>query len=225
MTKASIQAVAREAGVSPSTVSRTFAKPDLVLPETRERVMAAARKLDYHISRSAAALKSGQSFRVALLTSESIATWFNATVYAGLSSVLQPAGYDIAVFPMANTDDRRAFFETLPVRRNADAVIVSSFNIDPAEVGQLKRMGVPIVGVNIPSPDGFDAGVSIDDRAAERTAVEHLVALGHRRIAFVGYGESTDLQDLRFSASARLRGRWMRALHTAMTGWIWSRWS
>lgn len=57
-----------------STVSRTFAKPDLVLPETRERVMAAARKLDYHISRSAAALKSGQSFRVALLTSESIAT-------------------------------------------------------------------------------------------------------------------------------------------------------
>lgn len=209
-----------------STVSRTFAKPDLVLTETRERVMAAARKLDYHISRSAAALKSGQSFRVALLTSESIATWFNATVYAGLSSVLQPAGYDIAVFPMANTDDRRAFFETLPVRRNADAVIVSSFDIDPAEVGQLKRMGVPIVGVNIPSPDGFDAGVSIDDRAAERTAVEHLVALGHRRIAFVGYGESTDLQDLRFSASARLRGeRWMRALHTAMTGWIWSRWS
>ena len=206
MTKASIQAVAHEAGVSPSTVSRTFAKPDLVLPETRARVMAAARRLDYHISRSAAALKSGQSFRVALLTSESIATWFNATVYAGLSSVLQPAGYDIAVFPMASADDRREFFETLPVRRNADAVIVSSFDIDPAEVDQLKRMGVPIIGVNIPSPDGFDAGVSIDDRAAERTAVEHLVALGHRQIAFVGYGESTDLQDLRFSASARLRG-------------------
>lgn len=42
MTKASIQAVAREAGVSVSTVSRTFAKPDLVLPETRDRVMTAA---------------------------------------------------------------------------------------------------------------------------------------------------------------------------------------
>ena len=46
MTKASIQAVAREAGVSVSTVSRTFAKPDLVLPETRDRVMTAAEKLD-----------------------------------------------------------------------------------------------------------------------------------------------------------------------------------
>ena len=53
MTKASIQAVAREAGVSVSTVSRTFAKPDLVLPETRDRVMTAAEKLDYSVSRSA----------------------------------------------------------------------------------------------------------------------------------------------------------------------------
>ena len=50
MTKASIQAVAREAGVSVSTVSRTFAKPDLVLPETRDRVMTAAEKLDYSVT-------------------------------------------------------------------------------------------------------------------------------------------------------------------------------
>lgn len=70
--KASIQAVAAEAGVSISTVSRTFAKPNLVLPETRSKVMAAAEKLDYRISRSAAALKTGQSFRVALLMSDPI---------------------------------------------------------------------------------------------------------------------------------------------------------
>ena len=89
MTKASIQAVAREAGVSVSTVSRTFAKPDLVLPETRDRVMTAAEKLDYSVSRSAAALKSGQSFRIALLASETITTWFNANIFAGLDSALR----------------------------------------------------------------------------------------------------------------------------------------
>lgn len=206
MSKASIQAVAREAGVSPSTVSRTFAKPDLVLPETRERVMAAASKLDYRISRSAAALKSGQAFRVALLISDSIATWFNANVYAGLDSVFHPAGYDIAVFPMSNSADRREFFTTLPVRRNADAVIVSSFDIDPAQVAKLKDMNVPVVGINIPSNDGFDAGVSIDDHAAEANAIEHLIALGHRRIAFVGYDDRSNSKQLRFSASARLQG-------------------
>ncbi|MCB5677852.1 LacI family DNA-binding transcriptional regulator, partial [Bifidobacterium breve] len=84
MTKASIQAVAKETGVSISTVSRTFAKPDLVLPDTRDKVMAAAEKLDYSISRSAAALKSGQSFLIALLASETITTCFNANIFAGL---------------------------------------------------------------------------------------------------------------------------------------------
>lgn len=101
MTKASIQAVAREAGVSVSTVSRTFAKPDLVLPETRDRVMAAAEKLDYSVSRSAAALKSGQSFRIALLASETIASWFNSNIFAGLDSALRPPATTLCPTPCA----------------------------------------------------------------------------------------------------------------------------
>ncbi|MBT1169711.1 LacI family DNA-binding transcriptional regulator [Bifidobacterium sp. SO4] len=204
MTKASIQAVAREAGVSVSTVSRTFAKPDLVLPETRDKVMAAAEKLDYSVSRSAAALKSGQSFRVALLASETITTWFNSNIFAGLDSTLRPAGYDTVVYPMSNADERRSFFEDLPVRRNADAVIVSSFNIEPAEVERLKHMHVPIIGINIPSTEGFDAAVSIDDRAATRAASEHLIALGHHSIAYVGGTRSRTT--MRYSAESRLQG-------------------
>lgn len=187
-------------------MSRTFAKPDLVLPETRERVMAAAEKLNYRISRSAAALKSGQSFRIALLFSESIITWFNSRIYAGLDSVFHPAGYDISVFSMTSADERRRFFTDLPVLRNADAVVVSSFNIEPDEARKLKAMNVPIVGINIPSNDGFDAGVSIDDHAAEHIAVDHLVALGHQRIAYIGYDEMDDRSALRYSASARLQG-------------------
>ena len=228
MTKASIQAVAREAGVSVSTVSRTFAKPDLVLPETRDRVMTAAEKLDYSVSRSAAALKSGQSFRIALLASETITTWFNANIFAGLDSALRPSGYDTVPYPMRNAAERHHsekrwaearrqqadslrvhaerhdFFADLPVRRNADAVIVSSFDIEPAEVERLKHMHVPIVGINIPSTDGFDAGVSIDDYAATRSAIEHLIALGHRHIAFVGSAPTET--NMRYSAEARLQG-------------------
>jgi len=65
MHKAGIRDVAREAGVSISTVSRAFTKPQLVSQATRDRVMAAANKLDFNISRSAMALKSGQTYRVA----------------------------------------------------------------------------------------------------------------------------------------------------------------
>lgn len=78
MHKAGIRDVAREAGVSISTVSRAFTKPQLVSQATRDRVMAAANKLDFNISRSAMALKSGQTYRVALLMSEGITSWFNA---------------------------------------------------------------------------------------------------------------------------------------------------
>ena len=135
--------------------------------------MTAAEKLDYSVSRSAAALKSGQSFRIALLASETITTWFNANIFAGLDSALRPSGYDTVPYPMRNAAERHDFFADLPVRRNADAVIVSSFDIEPAEVERLKHMHVPIVGINIPSTDGFDAGVSIDDYAATRSAIEH----------------------------------------------------
>lgn len=204
MTKASIQAVAREAGVSVSTVSRTFAKPDLVLPETRDRVMTAAEKLDYSVSRSAAALKSGQSFRIALLASETITTWFNANIFAALT---RAAPLRLRHCALPHAQRRQSAMTSLricPCDAMADAVIVSSFDIEPAEVERLKHMHVPIVGINIPSTDGFDAGVSIDDYAATRSAIEHLIALGHRHIAFVGSAPTET--NMRYSAEARLQG-------------------
>ena len=183
--KASIQAVAAEAGVSISTVSRTFAKPNLVLPETRSKVMAAAEKLDYRISRSAAALKTGQSFRVALLMSDPISTWFNSNTYAGLDSVLHPAGYDISIFEMADTHDRHEFFATLPVRRNVDAVIEASFDFDEAKKQVLGDLTIPVVGMNAPSTHGLDAGVAIDDEASMATIVRFLKSLGHKTLAYI----------------------------------------
>ena len=183
--KASIQAVAAEAGVSISTVSRTFAKPNLVLPETRSKAMAAAEKLDYRISRSAAALKTGQSFRVALLMSDPISTWFNSNTYAGLDSVLHPAGYDISIFEMADAHDRHEFFATLPVRRNVDAVIEASFDFDEAKKQVLGDLTIPVVGMNAPSTHGLDAGVAIDDEASMATIVRFLKSLGHKTLAYI----------------------------------------
>ncbi|WEV63942.1 LacI family DNA-binding transcriptional regulator [Bifidobacterium sp. ESL0732] len=200
---ADIQQVARAAGVSISTVSRTFTKPELVAPRTREKVARAAEKLDFHISRSAAALKSGQTMRIALLASAGVSTWFDSHVFAGLDSVFHPAEYDISIYKMMTTAERRKFFMDLPVRRNVDAVIVDSFDIDPREVKRLKSMHVPIIGINVPSSVGFNATVGIDDKGAMRTAVEHLVAIGHRDIGYIG--EVSQCQ-LLCSAESRLQG-------------------
>ena len=203
--KASIKDVALRSGVSVSTVSRTLSKPNLVLPETRDTVLAAARALDYHASRSAASLKSGQTMRIALLSGSAASTWFNANAFAGLDSVLHDAGYDTSIFTMANVEKRREFFDQMPVLRNADAVVVNSFDIDSREAVRLKAVNVPIIGLNVPSNVGFDAAVSIDDRRALRMAVDHLAAIGHRRIAYV-YTKADDSTGMRFSAETRLQG-------------------
>lgn len=203
--RASIHDVAARAGVSTSTVSRTLSKPDLVLPSTRRKVLAAARALEYHVSRSAASLKSGQTMRIALLANGHITSWFNANIFAGLDGVFHSHGYDISVFPMNDADQRHEFFEDLPVRRNADAVVVSSFNIDVREIDKLKDMNVPLIGVNVPSQEGFDAAVGIDDSAAMHMAVEYLISLGHRHITYA-YSTPNHSHRLQFSADARLNG-------------------
>ena len=201
--EASIAQVAVNAGVSIATVSRTFARPDMVSPKTRERVLNAAEELNYSISRSATAIKTGRTFRVALLLSEEISTWFNSNLFAGMNATLHDEGYDISIYQVSTPEERRAFFDNLPVRRNADAVVVSSLAINPQETQRLASMHVPIIGINVPFKDGYDATVSIDDRAAIASAVRHLIALGHRDIALVRYNSSPAIDH---SADLRVRG-------------------
>lgn len=127
--KASIGDVALKAGVSNATVSRTFAHPEQVSEATRIKVQAAADALNFSISRSARILKSGRTYRVALLIGSHAIEWFTAEIIAGLNDVLRDAGYDLVIYPIEGAEARDAFFEELPVRNNADAVFVSSFGV------------------------------------------------------------------------------------------------
>lgn len=204
MHKQGIRDVAQLAGVSISTVSRAFTRPDLVSPKTREKVMTAANQLDFNISRSATALKSGQTFRVALLMNQEVTSWFNAQVFAGLESVLHAQGYDISLFQhIDDAKNRESFFTDLPVLRNVDAVFVASFAIEPEEVDALRRTRVPIIGINTPNIDAFDASVCIDDEGGMFKAAQHMINLGHKRIV---YTCSAPEESLESSIDARGRG-------------------
>ncbi|MDB1486435.1 LacI family DNA-binding transcriptional regulator [Bifidobacterium adolescentis] len=186
MDRAGIREVAKAAGVSISTVSRAFTRPELVSERTRRKVLETADKLDFNISRSATSLKSGQTYRVAMLMNEEITSWFNTEVFAGIESVMHNAGYDVSLFQHVDTaENRRDFFTNLPVRRNVDAVFVTSFGVDPKEIQQLKRIHVPIIGINTPTQNGFDATISIDDEDGMFTAAQHLINLGHKNIVYV----------------------------------------
>lgn len=203
MGKADIHDVAKAAGVSISTVSRAFTRPELVSAKTRRKVLEIADKLDFNISRSATALKSGQTYRVAMLMNEEITSWFNTQVFAGIESLMHPAGYDISLFQHIDTaQNRHEFFSELPIRRNVDAVFVASFAIDPHEVEQLQRLRVPVIGINTPSSDGFDATISIDDEKGMYKATQHLINLGHKHIVYP-CSEAAETMDSSIDSRAR----------------------
>ena len=170
MKSSSIQDVAQLAHVSISTVSRSFTRPDLVSKATRDKVMKAADELNFSISRSAAALKTGRALRIAVLVSGRLNLWFSSSIIEGLNEVFHDEGYDISIYQMSSTEERSEFFDMLPVRRNVDAVIVISFDIASNEIRQLRSVDVPIIGINssLPEERGFNAAVRIDMHAARR---------------------------------------------------------
>lgn len=200
--------VARRAGVSVSTVSRTLRGLTLVRPQTRARVELAARELSFAISRSASSLVTGRTRRVAVLVPP-MQSWFPGAVLSGVSEALGRADLDLLVYSVTTMRERAAFFDRLPARRNADALMVISFDLTPKERDRLDELHMPVVLVSQHTP-GL-ASVYIDDVEGARRGTRHLVNLGHRRIAFV---QTADRSGFSWSSKDRLVG-YRRALEDA----------
>jgi|SRR5580704_8288709 DNA-binding LacI/PurR family transcriptional regulator len=174
--------IAHMAGVSLATVSRALSNAPGVAAATRERVLAVADELSYVVSPEASRLSGGSTRRVAVVVPH-ISRWFFAAMLEALESVLREADLDVLLYHVGDAADRRAFFERLPARRKVDAVVVIAFPVSEAEQQRLELMGVSIVAAG-----GQIAAypyVCIDDEGAGRQAMDHLIFLGHRRIAMI----------------------------------------
>ena len=180
--KVTLADVARLAGVGVGTASRALSGSARVAPETRARVLEVADRLHYVVSPDAASLARGRTGRVALVVPH-LSRWFFGEVAEGIHAALREADLDLLLYPVGDAQERHAFFERLPARRKVDAVVVVAFQVDEAEQRRLELMGVHIVAAG-----GQSASypfVRIDDYAAGRRAMDHLVFLGHRRIAML----------------------------------------
>jgi LacI family transcriptional regulator, repressor for deo operon, udp, cdd, tsx, nupC, and nupG len=179
-----IKDVAEELQMSTATVSRALRGLPGVSETTRERVQQTARELGYVPSPSAAGLASGQTRTVAVVVPW-VTRWFFACVVQGAEEVLADHGYDLLLYNLGgNADARRRVFEGGRLAKRVDAVLVLSLQPTAAELTRLEALGCPVtfVGADVP---GW-ATVRIDDEETARTATEHLIGLGHQRIAYVG---------------------------------------
>jgi DNA-binding LacI/PurR family transcriptional regulator len=177
---ASIEDVARLAGVSIATVSRALRGLPDVASATRNRVMAAAAELDYVASPFAARLASGRTATIGLVV-PFVNRWFFSEVIAAVETALRQEGFDLLLYNLGD--------KAMPPRKRVDGVLVASLVLDEAEFDALLDFNRP-VGLLGLEHEGF-LSVRIDDVASSRVAVEHLLSLGHRRIALIG-GETDD---------------------------------
>lgn len=174
-----IHDVAKAANVSPSTVSRAYTMPELLRRDTRERVQAAARALGYQPNRAARGLITGRTGNIGLIVPDLSNPFFPA-VLKGAQARAREA--DFAVF-LADAEEDPALEEELirAMAKQVDGVLLCSSRASDATLGAIAQE-TPLVLLNR-RIDSVPA-VAMDNAGGARQAVEHLAALGHRRIAY-----------------------------------------
>jgi LacI family transcriptional regulator len=204
-----IAEVAKQAGVGVATVSRVLNGSPAVREETRRRVLDAIEALGYAPNAAARALSTGRSLAVAV-----VAPFFTRPSVMerlrGVSHVLAGAGYQLVLFDVERPGEAAEYFRRLSGGGGLDALL--SISLCPAD-DDLERFadaGVPVILVD--HPHVSVPAVHTDDVAGGRLATEHLLELGHRRIAFLGDFEHNYYG---FVSSARRRVGYEQALAAA----------
>jgi LacI family transcriptional regulator len=184
-----IRDVAKLAGVSPITVSRVVNGADSVTEDTRQRVRQAIDQLHYVPNTLARSLRSRQSHTIALIVSD-ITNPFWTTVARGVEDTAAENDYRTI---LCNTDENPAKetnYLNLLVERRVDGIIIAPTTRDQQQLAVLKQLQVPCVLIDR-RVEGFKTDqVYGDSRTGARQLIDHLIDLGHRRIALIN-GPST----------------------------------
>lgn len=181
-----IREVASAAGVSTGTVSRVMTGDPRVHADTRDRVLAAVDALGYRPNPAARQLSSGRTLSIAIVapcfTRPSVAERLNGALQAASSTP-----FELVVRNVATPDQRADCCRRFPNRHQADGALVISLWPDDQDAAGILQVDLPVVLIDAEHPAlGGLNRILVDDVAGGRCAVEHLIELGHRRIAFLG---------------------------------------
>jgi DNA-binding LacI/PurR family transcriptional regulator len=211
--RVTIADVAADAGVGVGTVSRVLNGSDQVRESTMRTVLDSIDRLGYRPSHAAAALVRGSQRTVALIVAHLTRPSTVVRVASALA-VFEEQGYDAIVYNVDSPAERDRHLEALLPTHRADGVLAICLPLSRGQLGQFARAGVAVVSV-----DAANYGVPqtiIDDVAGGRLAAGHLIALGHRRIGFVGdMPHRKPPAGLGFTSSANRQRGYRRALAAA----------
>ena len=194
-----IREVSKLSGVSVATVSRVFNGYGDVSPATRQRVLAAARTLDYAPSAAARTLvkQSSQLIGVVLYTGvehPDIGHPFFQEVLVGLKRGIGARGYDVLLFateqPGSGNGGPHSYLRRARHHR-VDGVVLMGVDRHDSEVEKLLESKIPLVAVDLDVVGEHASYVASDNVGGARLAVQHLRSVGHKRIATIAGPQET----------------------------------
>jgi LacI family repressor for deo operon, udp, cdd, tsx, nupC, and nupG len=175
--------VARLANVSTATVSRVLSNPEVVNEETRRKVLEVIEKVNYKPHIVARQFRT-QETRIILVVVPDITSGFFSEVLRGIEHVALSKGYQVILGDTENEIQRERSYINLLHQKQADGMVLLTARISKEELDLISR-DFPVVlaceymdGLNIPT-------VSIDNISSARKATEHLIELGHTKIAHI----------------------------------------
>jgi LacI family transcriptional regulator len=215
--------VAARAGVSISTVSKALSGKGAVRYETKQRILAAARELNFQTNQVAASLFTGKTNTIGVITSDRFG---RLTVPVLLGAIEALAEHEIALVLCDGRGDpiREQYFVESFLRRRVDGILVTGaggFSRDSLRAD----LPVPVVYAMAWSRDERDTSVVPDDGEGARTAARHMLSTGREKLVFISGPQRDDASRIRLAATEEtLAGRDLQLVHEPLFGEWTERW-
>ena len=185
-----MQDIAEASGVSQSTVSRVLTSattPVPISPATRERVLEVARQMRYRPNPLARGLKGAKTMLLGVIVREITDPFFAGAIDA-ISGEASKQGYNVVLgHAHGNTTEAIALRSVLETRHCDAILLVGDTSDQPLLLNDLRETNIPVVGIwqGSAALAGITT-VNVDNRSGMNALIDHLVGLGHKRIAFIG---------------------------------------
>lgn len=176
--------IARESGVSYSTVSRTLSGFEYVKASTREKVLATAERLGYVPNQQARSLAGGPSNLVGVLV-PTLSNDYIGQILQGIDDELTHSSYNLIVYTTNRHQGKEAMYAASIMNGAADGLLLVAPSISESYLEALHRQDFPYVLIDQVDQTGQSMAVTATNRRGAYEATQYLIELGHRRIGFL----------------------------------------
>ncbi len=189
-----IKDIAKELGISPSTVSRALKDHFEISTETIEAVKRVAKELNYQPNSLALSLRYSKSNTIGVIIPE-IVHFFFSTVISGIEDIAQSKGYNVIITQSNESLEREVMNIQTLFNNRVDGVLISisKESFDTAHFEALQQKGLPIVFFDRVAHDIESSQVTVDDFMGGYQATEHLLKQGYRKVAHLAGPSNLDI--------------------------------